>query len=97
MTREEGTGPTQDVTRTSSNDDICDDVVIREHNADENRAEHPSSSVSDSRRRITTKRELCEARDAETNVTEQRVPRTISGETTLLEHPVAVTRQEALD
>ena len=57
VTREARTGPTQDVARASSSDDIGDDVVMREDNADENRAEHPSSSGSDGRRRITTKRE----------------------------------------
>ena len=44
VTRDVGTGPTQDVTPTSSNGDIGDDVVMREDKADENRAEHPSSS-----------------------------------------------------
>ena len=44
VTREVRTGPAQDVTRTSSNDDIGDDVVMRENHADENRAEHWSSS-----------------------------------------------------
>ena len=41
MTREARTGPTQDVTRSSSRDDIGDDVVMREDNANENRAEQP--------------------------------------------------------
>ena len=44
VTRDVRTGPTLDVTRASSNDHIGDDVVMREDNADENRAEHPSSS-----------------------------------------------------
>ena len=57
VTREARTGPTQDVTRAISSDDIGDDVVMREDNADEHRAEHPSSSGLDGRRRITTKRE----------------------------------------
>ena len=61
MTREVRIGPAQDVTRTSSNDDIGDDVVMREDHADEKRAEHGSSSGSDSRRRITTKRETRES------------------------------------
>ena len=55
VTREVRAGLTQDMTRTSSNDDIGYNVVMRENNADENRAEHPSSSGSDSRRRITTR------------------------------------------
>ena len=85
------------MTRASSNDDIGDDVVKREDNADENRAEHPSSSGSYSRRRITTKREPSEVRDAQTSGTEQPALRGISGKTTMLEHSVAVTTQEALD
>ena len=93
VTREVRRGPTQDVTRTRSNDDIGGDVVMRGDNADENRAEHPSSSRSDSRRRITTKREPREVGDAQTSVTEQHVPRRISKKTTWSEHPVAVTAQ----
>ena len=62
VTREVRTGPKQDVTRTSGNDDIGDDVVVREDHADKNRAEHPRSSGSDSRR-ITTKRVPREVRD----------------------------------
>ena len=72
-------------------------VVMREDNADENRAAHPSSLRSDGRRRITTKREPREVRDAQTSVTEQHVPRGISGITTQSEHPVAVTTQDVLD
>ena len=56
----------QDVTRSSSSDDIGGDVVMTD-DADENRAEHPSSSGSDSRRRITTKKEPREVRDAQTS------------------------------
>ena len=97
VARETRTGPMQDVTRASSSDDIGDDVVMRDDNADEHRAEYPSSSGSDGRRRITTKREPREVRDAQTSVTEQPFPRRISGETTLSEHPVAVTTQEASD
>ena len=88
------TGPTQGVSRASSSDDIGDDVAMRRDNAEENRAEHLSSSGSD-RRRIITKRGPCEARDAQTSVTEQHVPR-VSGKTMPSEHPVAVTTQEAL-
>ena len=50
-TADGGSGPTQDVTRASSSDNTGDDVVMREDNADENKAEHPSSPGSDSRRR----------------------------------------------
>ena len=42
------------MTRTSSTDDIGDDVVMRGCNAHENRAEHPSSSGSDIRKREAT-------------------------------------------
>ena len=41
VSREERTGPTQDLTRTCSNDGIGDDVVMREDDPDENRADHP--------------------------------------------------------
>ena len=95
VTREVRTGPTQDVTRASSSDDVGDDVVMREDNADENRAENSSSSGSNGRRRITTKRESREVEDAQTSVAQQHVPRRVSWKTTLLEHPVAVTTQEA--
>ena len=56
------------------------------HSADENRAEHLSSSGSESRTRITTKREQREVRDAQTSVTEELVPRRIKRKTTLSEH-----------
>ena len=97
MTREARTEPTQDVTRANSSDDIGDDVVMREDNADENKAEHPSSSESDSRRRITTKREPREVGDEPSDTTEQQVPRRISGKTTPSEHAVAFATREALD
>ena len=70
---------------------------MREDNADGHRAEHPSSSGSDSRRRITRKREPREVRDEQTSVTEQHGPRKILGKTTPQERAVAVTTQEALD
>ena len=57
VTREVRRGPAQDVTRTSSSDDTGDDGVMMEESADEHRAEHPSLLGSDSRRRITTKRD----------------------------------------
>ena len=77
VTRDVRTGLAQDVTRTSSSDDNGEDVVMREDNAGENRAEHPY--WSDSRKRITTKREPREVRDEQTSITEPHVPRRISG------------------
>ena len=85
------------MTRISSTDDTGDDVVTREHNADENRAEHPCSSGSDIRRRITTKREPREVTDQQTSISEQHVPIRISEKTTASEHTIAVTTQEAPD
>ena len=57
------TGPKQDVTRTSTNNDAGDDVVTNRRQADEHRAEHLRSSVTDSSRKITTKCEPREVRD----------------------------------
>ena len=85
---------TQDVTRASSSDDVGGDVAMREDSADEKSAGHPSSSGSDSRRRITTKREPREVRHEQPSTSEQQVPRRISVKTTPSEH--AVTTQEAL-
>ena len=65
--------------------------------ADENSRGHPSSVGPDGRRRIATKREPREVRDERTSITEQHVPRRISGKQTPSQHPVAVTTQEALD
>ena len=56
-----------------------------------------SASRTDSRSIIIMKMELREVRDTQTSVTEQHVARSISKKTTLSEHPVAVTTQEALD
>ena len=64
---------------------------------DENSGGHPSSEGSDSRRRITTKREPREVRDERSSTTEQHVPRRNLGKTTPREQAVAVTTQEALD
>ena len=69
----------------------------REDSADENRAEHPSSSGSDRRRKIPTKREPREVRYEQTSITEQHVPRRISGKKMPSEHIVAVTTHKALD
>ena len=64
-------------------------MTLSENDA-ENRAEHPSSAESDSRRRITSKRELRDVRGEQSSTTEQHVPRRISC-------AVALTTQEALD
>ena len=65
--------------------------------ADDNSAGHPNPSGSDSRRRITAKREPREVRVDQSCTTEQHVPRSLSGKTTPQGHAVAVTTQEALD
>ena len=54
-----GTGPelAQGVIQPSSSDDTGDDVAMEGESADENSAGHSNPSGSDSRRRITTKRE----------------------------------------
>ena len=66
-------------------------------NADERSATDSNPSGPDSRRRIMTKREPREARDEQSTVTRQHVPRRTSGKTTPQGHAVAVTTQEALD
>ena len=81
------------MTGASSSDDIGDDVVM----TDEKCAGRPSSLESDSRRRITTKREPREVSGEQSSTTEQHVPRRVSGKTTPLEPAVAVTTQETLD
>ena len=91
------TGPKQDVTRTSTNNDAGDDVVTNGTQADEHRAEHLRSSVTDSSKKITTKCEPREVRDEQTSITEQHVPRRMSVKTTPSEHTVEVTTQEATD
>ena len=94
MAREVRAGPAPDVTRASSEDHVGGDVVTGE---DENNGGHPGSEGSDSRRRITTKREPREVRDERSTTAEQHIPRRILGKTTPHEHAVAVTTQEALD
>ena len=64
---------------------------------DENSAEHSIPSGSDSRRRITTKRDPREARDGQSIATEQHVARWILRKTTPHDHAVVVTTQEASD
>ena len=78
VTGEMRAGPAPDATRTSRGSHWwrCRD----EESADENSGGHPSSAGSDSRRRITTKREPHEVRDEKTSTTEQHVPRRIPGE-----------------
>ena len=56
-----------------------------------------TQSGSDTRRRITAKREPREVRVEQLSATEQHVPRRLFGKTTPQEHAVAVTTQEALD
>ena len=79
MTREVRAGRAPDVARASGEDHAGGDVVIRE---DENDGSHPSSEGSDSRRRITMKREPREVRDERPSTNEQHVPRRILGKTT---------------
>ena len=61
------------------------------HSADDNSAGHPDASGSDSRRRITVKREPREVRVEQSSTTEHLE------KTTPQERAVAVTTQEALD
>ena len=94
MTREVRVGPAPDKTRASGEGYAGGDVVMRE---DEDSGGHSSSEGSDSRRRITTKREPREVRDERSSTTEQHVPRRMLGKTTPREQAVAVTTQEAQD
>ena len=57
----------------------------------------PEVRGSDTRRRLTTKREPREVRGQRPSTNEQHVPRKILGKTTPREQAVAVTTQEALD
>ena len=88
---------TSDDARASSKEHIDGDVAMDGDSADENSAGHPNPSGTDSRRRITAKREPREARVEKSSTTEQHVPRMLLGTTTPQEHAVAVTTQEALD
>ena len=67
VTREARTGPTQDVTRTSSDDHMSGDVATRGDSADEHSGGHPSSAGPHSRRRITTKGETRQVRDEQSS------------------------------
>ena len=93
VTREARAGPAPDETRASGEDHGGGDVVMRE---DQNSGGHPSSEVSDSRRRVTTKREPREVRGERWSTTEQHVRR-ILGKTAPREQAVALITQEALD
>ena len=81
----------------SSSDDTGGDAVMEGENADERSATDSNPSGPDSRRRIMTKREPREARNEQSTVTRQHVPRRMSGKTTPQGHAVAVTTQEPLD
>ena len=85
---------TSDVARASSKEHIDGDVTMDGVGADENSAGHPNPLGSDSRRRITAKREPREVRVEQSGTTEQYVPRRFFAETTLQGHAVAVTTQE---
>ena len=80
VTSEARTRPREDVGCDSRKDHTGGDVAMRGNSADENSAEHRSSSGSDSRRRITTQRGPRKVRQAQTSVTEQLVPKRISAE-----------------
>ena len=84
----------QGVVQSSSSDDTGDDVVMEGESVDENSAGHSNPPGSESRRRITTKREPREARDEQSIAAEQHVPRRILRKTTPQDHAVAVTTQE---
>ena len=64
---------------------------------DDDSARHPSPSGSDSRRRITTKREAREVGVEQSGTTEQHVLRRFFGKTTRQGPDVDVATQEALD
>ena len=89
-----GTGPelAQGVIQPSSSDDTGGDVAMEEENADERSAGDSNPSGPDSRRRITTKREPREARDEQSTVTGQHVPRRIPQG-----RAAALTTQDASD
>ena len=91
-----GTG-TSDAARAGSKEHIDDDVAMDGDGADANNARHLNPSGSDSRRRITAKRETREVRVEESGTAEQHVPRRLFGKTTTQGPAVAVTTQEALD
>ena len=93
---DQGTG-TSDVARAGSEEHNDDDVAMDGDCADDDSARHPNPSGSDSRRRITTKREPREVRVEQSGTTEQHVWRRLFGKTTHQGPAVAVTTQQALD
>ena len=92
---DQGAG-TSDVARAESEEHNNDDVAMDGSGADDNSARHPNPPGSDSRRRITTKREPREVRVEPSGTTEQYVPRRLFGKTTPQGPAVAVTTQKAL-
>ena len=92
---DQGTG-TSDEARAGSEEHNDDDVAMDGDGADDDSARQPKSG-SDSRRKITTKREPREDRVEQSGTAEQHVPRRLFGKTTLQGLAVAVTPQEALD
>ena len=88
---------TSDVARAGREEHHDDDVAMDGDGAADDSARHPNPSGSDSRRRITTKREPREVRVEQSGTTEQHVQRRLFGKTTPQGHAVAVTKQEALD
>ena len=77
---DQGTG-TSDVARAGSEEHNDDDVAMEGNSADGNSAGHPNPSRSDSRRRITARREPREVRVEQSITTEQHVPRRLFGKT----------------
>ena len=95
-TREVRTGPTQDVTRASSNDDIGDDVcdegkTVQTKTGPKVRRGQTAGEESQ-RRGNHAKSEM-----SKSSTTEQHITRRVFGKTTPQECAVAVTTQEALD
>ena len=93
---DQGAG-TSDVARAGSEEHNNYDVAMDGDGADDDSARHPNPSGSDSRRRITTKRESREVRVEQSGTIEQHVPRRLFGKTSPQGLAVPVTTQEALD
>ena len=93
---DQGTG-TSDEARAGSEEHNDDDVAMDGDGTDDDSARQPNPSGSDSRRKITTKRESREVRVEQSGTAEQHVPRRLFGKTTLQGLAVAVITQEALD
>ena len=73
---------TSEGARASSEEHTDGDVAMGGDSADDNSSGHPNLSGSDSRRRITAKREPRDVRVEQSNTTEQHVPRRLFGKTT---------------